>query len=83
MLRAAAVLVASAGAAHPDELTDALAGGRFEESLVEFKQLLVEAHRARLLTLCRLDLVEAADPYDVRRSRTLYWDVEFNLIVID
>ena len=32
-LRAAAVLVASACAAHPDELTDALAGGRFEESL--------------------------------------------------
>lgn len=56
--------------------------GDFEPSLIEFKQLLVAAHRERLLTLCRLDLVEAADRYDVRRSQTTYLDAEFNLIVI-
>lgn len=57
--------------------------GDFEPTLVEFKQLLIAAHRDRLLTLCRLDLVEAADPYDVRRSRTSYMDSEFNLILTD
>lgn len=56
--------------------------GNFEPSLIEFKRLLIAAHRERLLTLCRLDLVEAADPYDVRRSRATYLDAEFNLILI-
>lgn len=56
--------------------------GSFEPSLIEFKRLLVAAHRERLLTLCRLDLIEAADSYDVRRSRTSWMDCEWNLIKV-
>lgn len=56
--------------------------GRFDEPLTEFKRRLLEAHRERLLTLARADLVEAMDPYDVKRSKIEHHNSEWNFIKI-
>jgi hypothetical protein len=49
-------------------------------SLEAFKALLVAANRDRTLDLARCDLVEACDPYDVRRSATFHMGAEYNFI---
>ncbi len=48
--------------------------------LEEFKRLLVDAHRADLLTLSGADLVEAMDPGDVSASETLYLNAAFHFV---
>lgn len=45
-----------------------------------FKQRLVEANRARLLTLSRADFVEAMSPEDVRRSEVRYHSATFHFV---
>lgn len=45
-----------------------------------FKNRLVEANRARLLSLTRADLVEAMDPADVSESETRYLGATFHFI---
>ncbi len=50
------------------------------KALDEFKRLLVEAHRADLLTLSGADLVEAMDPRDVAASETRYLNGRFHFI---
>ncbi|HEX8824476.1 MAG TPA: hypothetical protein VF794_31430 [Archangium sp.] len=47
-----------------------------------FKDKLVEANRARLLTLSRADLVEAMDPADVSASETRYLGATFHFIAL-
>jgi hypothetical protein len=47
-----------------------------------FKQRLVEANRARLLSLSRADLVEAMDPSDVAASETRYLGATFHFIAL-
>jgi hypothetical protein len=54
--------------------------GQFEVSLDGFKAALVEMNRLGLLSLSRCDLVEAFDPYDVKRSRVEHMGATFNLI---
>ena len=48
-----------------------------------FKARLVEANRARLLTLSRADLVQFMDPADVRESATAYLGSEFHFVLTD
>jgi hypothetical protein len=54
--------------------------------LAAFKRRLVDAHRQRLLSLSRADLVSAMDPRDVAQSETLFTPfggvhpVQFHLI---
>ncbi|MBX9584554.1 MAG: hypothetical protein K2X87_29990 [Gemmataceae bacterium] len=50
--------------------------------LAWFKQKLVEANRARLLTLSRADLVEVMDPTDVRDSEASYLGSVFHFVLI-
>jgi hypothetical protein len=47
-----------------------------------FKEKLVEANRARLLTLSRADLIQALDPQDVRESEVSYLDSVFHFLKI-
>ncbi|WP_309897617.1 hypothetical protein [Archangium sp.] len=47
-----------------------------------FKDKLVAANRARLLTLSRADLVEAMDPADVSDSETRYLGATFHFIAL-
>jgi hypothetical protein len=47
---------------------------------VAFKQRLIDAHRARLLTLSRADLVDAMDPQDVARSETRYSNATYHFV---
>ncbi|MFL5353964.1 hypothetical protein [Archangium sp.] len=47
-----------------------------------FKSRLVEANRARLLSLSRADLVEAMDPADVSDSETRYLGATFHFIAL-
>jgi len=49
----------------------------------EFKERLVEAHRARLLELGRADLVEAMDPAAVRESATPYLNAVYHFVRIE
>lgn len=49
----------------------------------EFKDRLVEAHRARLLELGRADLVEAMDPADVRESATPYLNAVYHFVRLE
>lgn len=58
----------------------AWAVGRFDLSLAEFKARLVECNAARLLNLSRCDLVEAFNPYDVRRSTAEHMGATYNFI---
>lgn len=51
-----------------------------KDSLPEFKRKLVEAHRKGEVRLARADLVEAMDPYDVKRSDTHLNNSTFNFI---
>lgn len=51
--------------------------------LPAFKEKLVEANNARLLTLSRADLVEVMNPADVQESRTSYLNAEFNFILVE
>jgi hypothetical protein len=51
--------------------------------LAEFKDRLVEAHRAGLLELSRADLVERMDPVDVSQSETRYLDARFHFVRLD
>jgi hypothetical protein len=51
--------------------------------LEQFKRMLVEAHRADLLTLSRADLISAMDPGDVARSETRYETAEFHFVLIE
>jgi hypothetical protein len=48
-----------------------------------FKDRLVEANRARLLSLSRADLVEAMDPADVSASETRYLGATFHFIGLE
>jgi hypothetical protein len=48
-----------------------------------FKQRLVEANRANLLTLSRADLVSVMNPEDVRASETHYLNAIFHFILLD
>jgi hypothetical protein len=48
-----------------------------------FKQKLVEANRANLLTLSRADLVQLMDPADVRESETTYLNATFHFILVE
>ncbi len=48
--------------------------------VADFKGLLHEAHRARLLELGRADLIEAMDPADVRESATAYQNVVYHFV---
>lgn len=48
-----------------------------------FKQQLVEANRANLLTLSRADLVQLMDPLDVRESETTYLTATFHFILVE
>lgn len=54
--------------------------GKFDMTLDEFKKKLVEAHRNRLVYLSRADLVEAMDPYAVKRSTTHLHNSTFHFI---
>jgi hypothetical protein len=54
--------------------------GAGRELLAEFKQQLIEAHRRRLVTLSRADLVERMDPRDVAESEASYLDARFHFI---
>jgi hypothetical protein len=54
--------------------------GKFDLTLPDFKEMLLHAHKARLLTLSRADLVEAMDPYDVKRSLITNGGAEYNFI---
>jgi hypothetical protein len=47
-----------------------------------FKQRLLEANRARLLSLSRADLVEAMEPTDVAASETRYLGATFHFITL-
>ena len=47
-----------------------------------FKDRLLEANRARLLSLSRADLVEAMDPADVSASETRYLGATFHFIAL-
>jgi hypothetical protein len=47
-----------------------------------FKDRLLEANRARLLSLSRADLVEAMDPADVAASETRYLGATFHFIAL-
>lgn len=51
--------------------------------LPAFKEKLVEANNARLLTLSRADLVEVMNPADVQESQTRYLNAEFNFILVE
>lgn len=57
--------------------------GKFKMPLPEFKKKLLEAHRRRLLTLARADLVEAMNPHDVQRSQIVDGGATYNFIVLD
>lgn len=57
--------------------------GRFDESLAEFKAMLVEANRLRLVDLSRADMPEALDPYNVQRSEIRHLGAVFNFIRVD
>src|SRR5262249_35788974 len=46
----------------------------------EFKDRLLDAHRAGLLDLSRADLVEAMDPADVRASEVRYFGATFHFV---
>ena len=46
----------------------------------DFKDRLVQAHRARFLELGRADLVEAMDPADVRESATPHQNVVYHFV---
>lgn len=82
-VKAAAARVPSAGRVGAKAWIHATwAIGQFDETLDEFKALLVEANAARLLDLVRCDLVEAFDRFDVRRSRVEARGAEFNFIRI-
>ena len=48
--------------------------------VADFKNRLVQAHRARLLELGRADLVEAMDPADVRESATPYLNAVYHFV---
>lgn len=48
-----------------------------------FKAELIEANRARLLTLSRADLVQLMDPADVRASETTYLTATFHFILVE
>jgi hypothetical protein len=48
-----------------------------------FKQKLVEANRANLLTLSRADLVQLMDPTDVRESEITYLTATFHFILVE
>ena len=48
-----------------------------------FKQKLVEANRANLLTLSRADLVQLMDPTDVSQSETTYLTATFHFILVE
>ena len=50
--------------------------------LPAFKMKLLEANRARLLTLSRADLAQALDPHDVSESETSYLNSVFHFIKI-
>lgn len=52
-------------------------------SLAEFKQRLVEANRAGLLSLGRADLVQAMDPRLVAESETEYLNARFHFVLIE
>jgi len=54
--------------------------GRQHLTLDAFKERLVEAHRADLLTLVRADYVEAMPPADVHASRTTYLTGVFHFL---
>lgn len=57
--------------------------GKEGMTLPEFKGMLWECHRAGCLELCRADMVEAMDAYDVKRSEILTeMGATFNLILI-
>jgi hypothetical protein len=51
--------------------------------LPEFKDRLIDAHRAGLLELSRADLVERMDPIDVSQSETRYLDARFHFVRLD
>lgn len=51
-------------------------------TLDEFKRRLLEANRARLVTLARADLVEAMNHADVMESETRYLVATFHFIVV-
>jgi hypothetical protein len=48
-----------------------------------FKQKLVEANRADLLTLSRADLVQLMNPVDVRESETTYLTATFHFVLVE
>ena len=52
-------------------------------TLAQFKERLVEAHRCRLLELCRADLVERMNSKDVAESETRYLDGIFHVLRVD
>jgi hypothetical protein len=52
------------------------------QNLEAFKERLVRAHRAGLLSLSRADLVEAMDPKDVEESDTHYRSATWNFITL-
>jgi hypothetical protein len=58
----------------------ALQGQGLDEQ--SFKNRLVQANNASLLTLSRADLVEAMNPEDVAASRTPYLDTSFHFITL-
>jgi hypothetical protein len=51
--------------------------------LPTFKQRLVEANNARLLTLSRADLVQVMDPIDVQESETAYLNATFHFVLVE
>jgi hypothetical protein len=57
--------------------------GHLGLSLEAFKSELWHAHRAGLVELSRADMVEAMNPYDVRRSRLDVMGSTFNFVRIN
>lgn len=55
-------------------------GSADDMSLDVFKERLLEAHRAMLLSMSRCDLVEAANPRDVEESEIRYMSATFHLV---
>ena len=51
--------------------------------LPAFKQRLVEANQAGLLTLSRADLVQVMDPADVRDSEIQYLNATFHFLLVE
>ncbi|TKC94593.1 hypothetical protein [Polyangium fumosum] len=59
----------------------AASGATVGIDLDAFKACLLEAHRARLLSLSRCDLVEAASAADVEASVIRYLSAEFHVVM--